>query len=1221
MRLIYKKISCIVLSLAIVFSFMPWINADSINIHASTSEGLESWNVSATGVNSGTTRTYDLTLEKKVDNEYVLYIPDDILCTANKSSISIYSPIKSEEFEVTYTSFDMANASDVGKEKTVKSNNGSIILKDYANFSANNRSEKYVYADLIKVIANNNQVYNVSVKPYSALNSISIKGDKEKNQRPLKQINDNEYFATVVKGETYQITASGFSQGKELVTVDGDVAPITYTAGLGEKNFVIELTSNRTGVETRDYKLKLKTIDKDYYPKFNRYTELNKPTNENASISAKCTQFDDFKLTLNVDNVNEDTVYRWYHKQMVPGKGFVTTLLEEDSNVLNIDTTRAQMRQTYYCEIANIVDDIEYKIKSNNVILNIDALKVDAPEPATVSPNQAEYVTGEKADRLVCIANGTLGGKLTYKWYVNKENKNSGGELLEETQSSIIPRTNEAGTLYYYCEVWDTQQGLTSPKPAVSNCAKIVVKPLDFGMLGEGTAEKPYIIKNYNDFETIKKFVEQGNSLADVHFLMGNDITLPEGWNPIGKIKGDKNFDSTLGIDLLPFSGVIDGGNHKLIIREGEKPLFNYVRDATIKNLNIYGKKIDGNGLINNFSIDYGTDGIYNTGVPTLATIDNVTLLKGSSTLKSGFASGGGSGGNLLTIRNSRIEDGVIIGYDKKQSNIGSFAGSINGSVINCISSADVYGVNSVGGLVGAKGQSMGICSIVSSSFAGNVHSTGSYAGGIIARGYDDITAPNTPVVTVSNCFVSGTVTGVDYVGGILGAEPTCEDCWSNGVGGVYNSCFYGDVKATDGANIGAVIGFLRSYNKYQNIADNTYEKGCGADRAIGKIQEIIDTNHPKYGNHGIEPGSFDADSGGILVDDIKNDDVVFKLNNGSQSLKNWIKSDSGYPILSKIPVAYKLVLDGEYKTDYFVGDSFDSSGMVVKAIYSDGTINSVSVDEVEISGFDTSSKGVKTVKISYGVASTIYKIRVVETQPKDVSVSFTLYGDKVHKSDLDGYTHTLKDENLEVWIPKTTYTVNSNSTVKEVIAKALEENKMSYSNPTGNYIESITYNGITLAEFTNGPKSGWMYTLNGSYPNLGVAEQFVDNGDEIIFHYTDDYTKEEGSDKWKPGEGEKPPVDPDKPEPPVIDPDPEQGGGEEKPPVVDPDTGNKPEDKPSDKPADKPAAKPDTDKKPASPQTGDESEMLLLGIALLASAGAFTGLVRKKRQLNNMHF
>ena len=41
------------------------------------------------------------------------------------------------------------------------------------------------------------------------------------------------------------------------------------------------------------------------------------------------------------------------------------------------------------------------------------------------------------------------------------------------------------------------------------------------------------------------------------------------------------------------------------------------------------------------------------------------------------------------------------------------------------------------------------------------------------------------------------------------------------------------------------------------------------------------------------------------------------------------------------------------------------------------------------------------------------------------------------------------------------------------------------------------------------------MYTLNGTHPNLGVAQQFLENGDRIVFHYTDDYTKEEGSDKW----------------------------------------------------------------------------------------------------------
>ena len=46
--------------------------------------------------------------------------------------------------------------------------------------------------------------------------------------------------------------------------------------------------------------------------------------------------------------------------------------------------------------------------------------------------------------------------------------------------------------------------------------------------------------------------------------------------------------------------------------------------------------------------------------------------------------------------------------------------------------------------------------------------------------------------------------------------------------------------------------------------------------------------------------------------------------------------------------------------------------------------------------------------------------------------------------------------------------------------------------------------------------------TLNGHHSSLGVAEQFLNDEDEIIFHYTDDYTVEEGSEMWnKPGEGD----------------------------------------------------------------------------------------------------
>lgn len=67
-------------------------------------------------------------------------------------------------------------------------------------------------------------------------------------------------------------------------------------------------------------------------------------------------------------------------------------------------------------------------------------------------------------------------------------------------------------------------------------------------------------------------------------------------------------------------------------------------------------------------------------------------------------------------------------------------------------------------------------------------------------------------------------------------------------------------------------------------------------------------------------------------------------------------------------------------------------------------------------------------------------------------------------------------------------------------------------------YIASITKDGKTLSEFTEGKNSGWMYTVNGEFPNVAVTEYPVDSGDVIVFFYTVDYAKE----RYK--------MDPDKP-------------------------------------------------------------------------------------------
>lgn len=52
-----------------------------------------------------------------------------------------------------------------------------------------------------------------------------------------------------------------------------------------------------------------------------------------------------------------------------------------------------------------------------------------------------------------------------------------------------------------------------------------------------------------------------------------------------------------------------------------------------------------------------------------------------------------------------------------------------------------------------------------------------------------------------------------------------------------------------------------------------------------------------------------------------------------------------------------------------------------------------------------------------------------------------------------------------------------------------------------GAYIEGIGY----LYEFDGGPLSGWMYKVNGQFPNYGCAGYTLKEGDEVIWVYTCD--------------------------------------------------------------------------------------------------------------------
>ncbi|MDE7233796.1 MAG: hypothetical protein K2N29_01930, partial [Ruminiclostridium sp.] len=348
--------------------------------------------------------------------------------------------------------------------------------------------------------------------------------------------------------------------------------------------------------------------------------------------------------------------------------------------------------------------------------------------------------------------------------------------------SDPIPASATDGTYEYFIRLLVTKEGFEDVYTDSDVFAVVTFTlPDELGALeGDGTAESPLKIKSLRDLEIIRDMVNNGASFESVHLALESDLTLPADWVPMGTVREEYVNDGN-GRYVNPFSAILDGQDHTITVAKGGLPLIGYARGTTVKNLNIYGEQIEGSGLINECFVDYGTSGDYNqTGVSVTATLENITLLSGSKTLESGLATGSGSGINKIIVKNCTVEKGVTVGYTKKVGGIGSFVGVFAGTIEDCVSYADVYGTNNVGGIAGVKNQSMGRCEINRCAFLGTVNATGRGVGGILGKGYEAGSAPNTPTATVRNCYVAANVTGGTAVGGVFGGETGAVEAWDD---------------------------------------------------------------------------------------------------------------------------------------------------------------------------------------------------------------------------------------------------------------------------------------------------------------------------------------------------------------------------------------------------------------------------------------------------------
>ncbi|MDQ0087558.1 hypothetical protein J2T12_000952 [Paenibacillus anaericanus] len=198
------------------------------------------------------------------------------------------------------------------------------------------------------------------------------------------------------------------------------------------------------------------------------------PTNKLVSLS------DPVNLTTSATVSDGGTLsYQWYSNSVNSNSG--GTLIDGATTSTYDAPTTIEGTTYYYVVVTN----------TNNSVTGVKIASATS-NPATVTVNgltnaAAPTISNQLVDQAVNIGGSVSlsiaatvsdGGTLSYQWYSNSVNSNSGGTLIDTATTSTYnaPTTTE-GTTYYYVIVTNTNNSVTGIKVATltSNTAKITV--------------------------------------------------------------------------------------------------------------------------------------------------------------------------------------------------------------------------------------------------------------------------------------------------------------------------------------------------------------------------------------------------------------------------------------------------------------------------------------------------------------------------------------------------------------------------------------------------------------------------------------------------------------------------------------------------------------------------------------------------------------------------
>ncbi|HJD13314.1 MAG TPA: hypothetical protein IAA03_05955 [Candidatus Ruminococcus avistercoris] len=176
--------------------------------------------------------------------------------------------------------------------------------------------------------------------------------------------------------------------------------------------------------------------------------------------------------------------YQWY--QSTDGSTAEGTAVAGAQDTLFEAPTQEAGLLYYYCVVTNTNEQADGK-KTAQTVSQAVSVMVTEPRKITVDAEKPviEWISGggtfNQGDPAVLEVKATVtdGGTLSYQWYRSEDGTTEKGTALDgATENTYYPSTDVAGTVYYYCEVTNTNEQVNGEKTAqaVSEAVSVTVE-------------------------------------------------------------------------------------------------------------------------------------------------------------------------------------------------------------------------------------------------------------------------------------------------------------------------------------------------------------------------------------------------------------------------------------------------------------------------------------------------------------------------------------------------------------------------------------------------------------------------------------------------------------------------------------------------------------------------------------------------------------------------